>query len=304
MRQVAGLSAVAGATALVLLWLTWRVRDAARREADALARGRAEAERRAEVEAALRQNQRLQVLGEVVAGVTHDFRNTVQAVQAGTILARKAMEAGDGPRAARLLGMMADAAGRGAALTERMLRVARRNGGAGARPAACDPAATVAATADLLAGTLAEGHPVSLDIRREGLPARVAGEASDLEAALLNLAFNARDAMPEGGAIAISLAAEPPQPGLAGRPAELRCDLPHARITVADSGIGMDAATLARVAEPFFTTKPPGKGTGLGLASVRGFVRSVGGAMLIESPGPGRGARVTLWLPEVGAEPG
>ncbi|WP_372622578.1 ATP-binding protein [Falsiroseomonas sp.] len=302
-RQMAGLAAVAAATALVLLWLTWLVRGGAIRETEALDQARVEAEHRAEAEAALRRNHRLQVLGEVVAGVTHDFRNTVQAVQGGTVLARKAIAAGDRERAGKLLELMADAAGRGAALTDRMLRVARRDGAAEAQPT-FDPAATLAAVADLLARTLPAGYPLSLDIRPEGLPALVAGAPAEFEAVLLNLAFNARDAMPEGGAIAISLAAEPPQQAPEGLPAKLRRDLRHARISVADAGIGMDAATLARLQEAFFTTKPPGKGTGLGLASVRAFVRGAGGTLRIESPGPGRGTTVTIWLPEATAEPG
>ncbi|MGG5810288.1 ATP-binding protein [Falsiroseomonas sp. CW058] len=292
-REMAGMSAVAATAMLVLLWLTWLVRSSARAEALALARGRAEAERRAEAEAALRQRQRLGVLGEVAAGVAHDFRNTVQAVQGGVVLARKAVDAGDADRARSLLAMVSEAAGRGAALTERMLRLARREEPAEAgRPAgSLNPAAVLTAAAELLSRTLPPGYPVTLEIRREGLPARVNGDATELEAAVLNLALNARDAMPDGGSIAIRLDAG--AGGAAGdgpSPAE-------ARITVTDSGTGMDEETLKRVSEPFFTTKAPGKGTGLGLASVRAFVLRAGGSLRVESDGPGRGSSVTLRLP-------
>jgi signal transduction histidine kinase len=297
-EEVISLAVMALATNLVLLWLTWWVRNSARREALALAQGRAAAEGRAEAETALRQTQRLQVLGEVVAGVSHDFRNTVQAVQGGAVLARKAIEAGDTERTVMLLGMMSQAAGRGAALTERMLRVARRDGGVDGRPATLDPAAALTAASDLLVRTLPAGYPVVLDIRAPGLPAQVLGDPAEFEAALLNLALNARDAMPEGGVISIRLEADLPASAGGDRPPELAREVRHARIVVADTGVGMDAATLTRVAEPFFTTKPPGKGTGLGLASVRAFARSACGAFRITSPGPGCGATATIWLPE------
>ncbi len=140
------------------------------------------------------------------------------------------------------------------------------------------------------------------------MPARVRGPGAELESALLNIAVNARDAMPEGGTSTVSTVPETILPN-AGRPGPE--GLPpgrYVRIAVADEGVGMDdegvgmdPETLARVGQPFFTTKPRGKGTGLGLASVRAFAEEAGGMVRIGSPGPGRGTTVTLWLPEAAA---
>ena len=122
------------------------------------------------------------------------------------------------------------------------------------------------------------------------------GDPAELEAALLNLALNASDAMPSGGEVLISLTAEDVVESEPPHPEGLGPDR-YVRITVSDTGIGMDSATLARAAEPFFTTKSGERGTGLGLSTARDFARSAGGALRIESPGPGRGTSVTLWLP-------
>ena len=125
-----------------------------------------------------------------------------------------------------------------------------------------------------------------------GVPALVRGTAAELEAALLNFALNARDAMPGGGPLALTLDGAPP-PEDAGLPPGR-----YARIALRDEGAGMDAATLARVGEAFFTTKPAGQGTGLGLATALAFARAAGGTLRLDSPGPGQGCTVTLWLPE------
>lgn len=307
--QVAIIAAVAGALLLLLLWLTWLVQRRTRGEAAALAKGRAEAERRAaaetaraEAEASLRTAQRLEVLGELAAGVAHDFRNTVQAVQGGVSLACKALAAGDAAKARTLLGLIAEAAGRGATLTDRMLQVARHRQAGGQPNAAFELRPAFDAAVDLLARMLPAGYPVLVDAPPAGLPARVCGDVAEFEAALLNLAVNARDAMPRGGSIRIRLGVEPQR-------VEVGCDglgevgpgagrQRQVSIAITDAGIGMDAATLARAVEPFFTTKPSGRGTGLGLSSVQAFVRAAGGAMRVESPGPGCGSTVTLLLPE------
>ncbi|HZH47903.1 MAG TPA: ATP-binding protein, partial [Roseococcus sp.] len=130
------------------------------------------------------------------------------------------------------------------------------------------------------------------------------GSEAELEAALLNLCVNARDAMPQGGEIVLGLGGgmvasgghAPPEAGGPATPVGLLPGV-YARLSVTDGGIGMDAATLGRVGEAFFTTKPQGAGTGLGLAAARAFAQDAGGGLLVESPGPGRGATVTLWLP-------
>jgi signal transduction histidine kinase len=140
---------------------------------------------------------------------------------------------------------------------------------------------------------------VQSHIQAHGPPQYVRGPSVELEAALLNLVFNARDAMTEGGEVVIAVAAEIVAAG-DHHPAGLAPGV-YARISVADTGIGMDAATLAQAAEPFFTTKGPGRGTGLGLSTTRSFVEAAGGGFRIESPGLGCGSTVTVWLPEADA---
>jgi two-component system NtrC family sensor kinase len=291
LRRIAVLGLVSALTSLLLLALTARAAGAARRERYEAER-RAEAEAaRADAEAALRGAQRMEALGQLAAGVAHDFRNTVQAVQSGAHLARRALKEGDAARAERMVAMMSDAAARGAALTQRMLAMARQRPtvelGAEMQPVS-DPAEVLREAAELLRPAF--GAPVALrcDIE-EGLP-HVIGDRAEFEAAVVNLAVNARDAMPAGGVIRIAAVLA----GVGDGPGEATG--PRVRISVEDSGSGMDAETLAKATDAFFTTKPPGKGTGLGLASARAFAEGAGGALHIDSA-VGRGTTVSLWLP-------
>jgi two-component system NtrC family sensor kinase len=219
---------------------------------------------------------------------------------------RAAARGGDMARVFLVAGMVEETAARGAALTERMLRAARPPADGEAGTGSLDPRAMVERLRQLLPGML--GAPwrlrVVLATGADAPPPRVRGSEAELEAALLNLCVNARDAMPQGGEIVLGLGGSmlsagedgPPEAEAPGMPVGL---LPgaYARLSVTDGGIGMDAATLARVGEAFFTTKPQGVGTGLGLAAARAFAQDAGGGLLVESPGPGRGATVTLWLP-------
>lgn len=299
LRQLATIGAISGLAAALLLGLTARAARAVRREAAAADRVRVEAERRAEAEAAradaeaaLRHGQRLEALGQVVAGVAHDFRNTVHAVQGGARLIRQALEAGDTDRAARAAALVADAAGRGEALTERMLAVARPGGGT-ARVIR-GPARALREACALLRPTLGPGIRLDCAVP-EDLPPVVRGDPAELEAAVINLVVNARDAMPGGGDLTVSARAQIVGPGAPG-PAQLPPGR-YLRLSIADTGTGMDAATLERATEAFFTTKAPGRGTGLGLATARAFAEAAGGALLIDSS-QGRGTTVTLLLPE------
>lgn len=298
LRRTAMLGGVCALTAALLLGLTAHAAGAARRER-AEAERRAEAEKaRADAEAAMRGAQRLEALGQVAAGVAHDFRNTVHAVQSGARLAEQALEHGDTARARSLASMMADAAARGAALTDRMLAMARGGSFAEAEGLAMgrsDPAQAVRETCDLLRPTL-DARIVLRCVVAHDLPAAIVGDRAGLEAAIINLAMNARDAMAGQGTLRIS--AETGTAGPATDAPEGLAPGRYVRIVVADDGAGMDAATLARATEAFFTTKPPGKGTGLGLATTRAFAARAGGALQIESS-PERGTTVTLWLPEV-----
>lgn len=307
LQQFYALLALALATILLLLgltWLaqrqTWAMADALRRERDAQERARQQAEARADAEVALRRGQRLAVLGQTVAGVAHDFRNTVQAVQAGVVLLEKALDRADAARARSLATMIGEAAHRSQALTQRMLRSIPARGAVvhDQGTPTLDPVESISAAVGLIRRALHPRHEVVLSIPEDPpLPARVRGDPAELEAALLNFAVNARDAMQDGGRIDITAVRD----RVAGdHPAGLRPGV-HVRISVADNGTGMDAETLAQAAQAFFTTKDPGLGTGLGLATAETFVRKAGGALRITSPGPGCGTTVTIWLPEASA---
>jgi signal transduction histidine kinase len=294
----------AAAMALLLL-MTWLATHRARVEEEALERARAESELRAEAEAALRRRQRLEILGQITAGVAHDFRNVVHAMQGGLDLVRQALEAGDLTRANVVIDMVAEAAERGAGLTKRMLQVARQSGAsqqdATGTNATCDPLAVVRATIELLERTIGSKWDIQLQVEPAGVPQKVRGEPAEFEVALLNLALNARDAMPSGGDIVIVVGQESINESSPVNPEGL--DPGHyARIAVRDTGVGMDTATLARATEAFFTTKTAEGGTGLGLSTVGTFARSIGGALRVASAGPNRGTTVMLWLPQVSPE--
>jgi signal transduction histidine kinase len=241
-------------------------------------------ERRA-AEDRLRQAQKMEAVGQLTGGIAHDFNNLLTAV-IGHLEMAQALTSG-GTRLAGLLQSALDAAERGATLTQRLLAFARKQR---LNPKVIDIRALVDDLQRLLTQTL--GPAVRLVIEPEpGLwPARV--DRNQLELAILNLAINGRDAMPEGGTLRI---------GLANRLADVErlADLApgdYVVVSVSDTGTGMDAATLDRVFEPFFTTKEVGRGSGLGLPMVQGFAAQSGGAVHIESA-LGRGTLVELWLP-------
>ena len=295
------INVVATAVAMAfLLVLTWLVTRRARREEAALERARVEAELRAEAEAALRRGQRLEILGQIAAGVAHDFRNVVHTVRGGLELVHRALDNGDLARAKVVVDMVAETAKHGEGLTKRMLRVAAKPPAGRDDPAKnvapSDPVSVVHAVGELLKSTIGGNCTVQVQVEPAGVPRRVRGEPAELEAALLNLALNARDAMPAGGVVLISLASEDVLDSDPLHPEGLRPGR-YARIAVSDTGVGMDSATLARAAEPFFTTKSAERGTGLGLSTARAFARGAGGALRIASAGPGHGTVATLWLP-------
>ncbi|MBL6458603.1 PAS domain S-box protein [Belnapia sp. T6] len=246
---------------------------------------------RNQAEARLREAQKLEALGRIAGGVAHDFNNILQVINGALRLLENRPD--DADRVRRYTRAALEAADRGAGITRRMLAFARRDQlQSGPVPAA----AVLEGLASLLHG------PLGPDIRLEiALPAGLPPMQADrmqLDLVLFNLALNARDAMPAGGVLRLAATAETvvaprPQGPPPGR---------YLRLTVTDTGSGMDAATLARATEPFFTTKEVGKGTGLGLAMAHGFAAQSGGALAIESS-PGRGTTVTLWLPEAGPQP-
>ncbi len=235
------------------------------------------------VQAALMQSQKLEALGQFTSGIAHDFNNVIAAISGGfAIIERRSQE----PRVLEIARHGIAAAERGGKLVRQLTAFARQEVLKPQSLRLCD---LLRETEPLLRHSAGK---VPLDIAcPEGLPP-VHIDPTFLETALLNLVINARDAVGEDGRI--TLAAWIGQAGALGQGGEIAG--PTMRVTVADNGCGMSDLVRARALEPFFTTKGPGKGTGLGLAMVHGFVRQSGGAMEIESA-PGAGTRVTLLLP-------
>ncbi len=248
-------------------------------------------ERRA-LEARLAQAQKLQALGGLAGGIAHDFNNILQAVAGAAMLIEQLPE--DLAKIQRLARSTFAAAERGTSITKRLLAFARSDE---FRVEAVPTAEILGGVAEVLSSTLG----ATIKVRTElgpGLPPLWA-DRGQFETALVNLGTNARDAMPGGGILTISAEAELVRDGI-DHPAGLTAGA-YVRIDVSDTGCGMDAATLARVVEPFFTTKPTGQGTGLGLALVKGFTEQSGGGMTIESA-PGAGTIVSLWLRQAATE--
>lgn len=250
-----------------------------------------EVKAREQIQERLAQAQRMEALGQLAGGIAHDFNNVLQAVVGGLTLIQK--RAADEERVRQLAEMTGNAASRGAAITGRLLAFARRGE---LRSVPVQPLPMLESLREILASTL--GVEVTVRIRASSSLPTLLADKAQLETVLINLAVNARDAMPAGGILTISAVADIVTSGT-GHATGLR-DGPYVRLGLTDTGTGMDAATLARASEPFFTTKPAGQGTGLGLAMARGFVEQSGGALKVQSA-PGQGTTVTLWFPQVDA---
>jgi signal transduction histidine kinase len=238
---------------------------------------------RARTEDQLHQLQKLESIGQLTGGVAHDFNNLLTAVLGNLELLRKRLP--HDPATDRLLDGATQGAQRGAALTQRLLAFARRQE---LQPRPTDLAELVRGLADLLHRSLGPSIEIAFDLPA-GLPPASA-DPNQIELALLNLAVNARDAMPDGGTLTISLSVEqvPAARDLAaGR---------YIKLCVSDTGSGMDPQTLSRSIEPFFSTKEIGKGTGLGLSMIHGLALQLKGALRLLSD-VGRGTRAELWLP-------
>ena len=239
-----------------------------------------------EAREALFQAQKLEAIGKLTGGLAHDFNNLLMAVIGSLELVRKRLP--DDPRISPLIDNAMQGAQRGAVLTQRMLAFARKQE---LRLRPVEAPALVLGILGLLQRSI--GPAIQIETRfAEGL-APVLTDANQLETALLNLAVNARDAMPNGGVIRIEAVNETVTQAAAN-------GLPigdYVRLVVRDTGCGMDAETLARATEPFYTTKGVGKGTGLGLSMVYGLVEQSGGRLVIHSRS-GEGTAVELWLPQ------
>lgn len=250
---------------------------------------------RLQAEEALRQAQKMEAVGQLTGGVAHDFNNLLTVIMGGLDSIRREIKSDSGQpnlaRLARMADLAFQGADRAATLTSRLLAFARRQPLA---PKPTDLNKLVSGLSDMLQRTL--GETIALEaVSAAGLWLAHADPAQ-LESALMNLAINARDAMPDGGKLTIETAnvsldenyvsalVEPVPPGQ------------YVMLAVSDTGNGMDNETIDRVFEPFFTTKEAGKGTGLGLSQVYGFVRQSGGHIRIYSE-PGAGTTVKLYLP-------
>jgi len=249
----------------------------------------ATAQQRSAAEERLLHSQRLEALGQLTGGVAHDFNNLLMVI-GGNLQILEDVRAGDDD-SANLIRAASVAAERGAMLTRKLLAFARKQP-LNTRP--FDPNQLLHDFRDLVQRTLGENIVVRVSLD-PSVPTLI-GDPAQLETALLNLAVNARDAMPGGGYLTletrrVSVAA---QPGEGAR--ELLHPGEYVIVSVIDSGLGMPSEVATRAFDPFFTTKEPGKGSGLGLSMVYGFAQQSGGAARLESV-PGRGTTVKIYLP-------
>jgi two-component system, NtrC family, sensor kinase len=249
-----------------------------------------EAERREMAEDALRQAQRLEAIGQLTGGVAHDFNNLLMIVS-GTVERLRRQIAGEKER--QLLDTITTATERGESLTRQLLAFSRRQM---LQPSVIDLAERLPEIKDMLSRSLRGDIEIQLGVPRRTCSVKV--DPNELELALLNLAFNARDAMPSGGTLTIT--AKPVL--MRGKASEEGLNGEFVAIRVADTGTGIPLDVLPRVFEPFFTTKEVGKGTGLGLSQVYGFARQSGGAATITTSAR-HGTAVTLFLPRTWEAP-
>ena len=234
---------------------------------------------------ALFQAQKMQAIGQLSGGIAHDFNNLLTVILGNLEIVQKRI--GDDPKLTRLLENATQGALRGVSLTQRMLAFARRQE---LKTEAVDIPQLVQGITGLLRSSL--GPNIKIETRFPLELDRVLADTNQLELAILNLATNARDAMPDGGSVIIKaeheVVLEQAQHALAAGH--------YVCLSLTDTGAGMDANTLASAKDPFFTTKGLGKGTGLGLSMVHGFIEQLGGRFVLKSE-PGQGTTAELWLP-------
>ena len=250
-----------------------------------LSEDKAREEELLQTQEALRQSQKLESMGQLTGGVAHDFNNLLTPIIGSLdLLMRRGLGS---ERERRLIDGALQSAERAKTLVQRLLAFARRQP---LQPKAVALDDLVTGMASLVSSTIGPKIDLRVNIADDLPPARA--DANQLEMAILNLSVNARDAMPGGGELTISAS----RASVRGRhPAGLRVGH-YVRLSVADTGIGMDEATRARAIEPFFSTKGIGKGTGLGLSMAHGLAAQLGGGLTIISA-PGEGTTVELWLP-------
>ncbi len=267
-----------------------RVRELRRHEGaliEANQRLRQEGARREEVETQVRQLQKMESLGQLTGGIAHDFNNMLAIVMGSLEMARRKLGRGDQAAAEEAMHTATEGARAAAQLTRRLLAFSRNEA---LKPRLLDPNTFLAGMQDLLRRTL--GESVRVDTELEADLPHVCVDPAQLESVIVNVAINARDAMPGGGKLCIRSEMALIE---AGDP--ILAPGAYVSISLSDTGTGIPHEIIHRVFDPFFTTKGPGKGTGLGLAQVYGFARQSGGSVKIESE-PGKGTKVMLYLPQ------
>lgn len=249
---------------------------------------------RRQAEEQLHQSQKMEMVGQLTGGLAHDFNNLLTIVLGNL---ESALAGGEGADAETrsLLNSALDASRRGAELTRRMLAFARQQTLA---PRSTDLRETLTGFENFIGRSLGSGY----ELRIQGAADlwRVLVDPGQIENAILNLAVNARDAMPDGGAVTVE-AANASLKGAADINGQSIADGDYVKVLVADSGLGMAPDIIETAIQPFFTTKESGKGTGLGLSMVYGFVSQSGGAMQIESE-PGRGTQIVMYFPRAASD--
>lgn len=259
------------------------------RQHETLAQLRSEVQRRELAEEALRQSQKMEAIGRLTGGIAHDFNNHLTVISSNIELLQRRM-----PQGSEALARLADAAmsgvQRAATLTHRLLAFARQQP---LDPEPLDLGRLVTGMSDLLRRTLGEDIAIETVLAGGLWQARV--DANQLENVLLNLAVNARDAMPDGGKLTIETANAHLDDAYAASHTEVAAGQ-YVMLAVTDTGMGMAPEVIEKAFEPFFTTKPLGQGTGLGLSMVYGFIKQSGGHVAIYSE-PGQGSAVKVYLP-------
>jgi two-component system NtrC family sensor kinase len=288
-QDMAVLGAFAFPLALGLAFVCWLGKSNALRLAAAVQAYRDEVDQRARAEEALRQAQKLEALGQITGGVAHDFNNVLMVVQTSNELARRLVAAGK--EATRAFGSVDQAVKTGTQLTRQLLTFARRQP---LQAAVVSLQQVMPPLLSLIQTTVGGAIRVTGGVDEACGPIHV--DLAEFELALINLAVNARDAMPQGGVLTMVAMPDPASPAAGARQSR------HVLVTVADTGEGIAREIRARVFEPFFTTKQPGVGTGLGLSQVYGFATQAGGSVALESA-LGVGTTVTMRLPVTDAPP-
>jgi signal transduction histidine kinase/CheY-like chemotaxis protein len=284
------LSAIGSIVAVVLAGEAVRARYLALEQRNtALADRERIVDQRERAEAQLRQSQKMEAVGQLTGGIAHDFNNMLSVVVGSLGVLGRRLERGD-PDVGRFVDSAREAANRASGLTRRLLALSRQQD---IEPEVIEVDAAISEAAEIAMRTV--GRSLTFDFDPGAPTARILVDPSQLENAILNLAINARDAMPGGGAITIATATLS-VPGPSG-PSE------HVEIRVSDTGTGMSEEVLAQARDPFFTTKAAGSGTGLGLSQVAGFCERSGGRLEIESS-LGIGTTIRMVLPTTVATAG